>query len=337
MGSKMATEVAISSQDCEIRNEVTGVDSTRMSTTFIHPLADVQSDSIGEGTRVWQFVIVFAGAHIGRDCNICSHCLIESDVVIGDRVTVKSGVQLWNGLRVADDVFIGPNVSFTNDKMPRSKHKPVTFEQTVVESGASIGAGATILPSLSIGRNAMIGAGAVVTRSVPANAVVAGNPAKIIGYVDAIRSTDAADDTTAVGASHVAGVTLHRLPRIVDMRGALIVGEFARIIPFEVKRYFMVFDVPTVETRGEHAHRTCHEFLVCVRGHCTLVADDGRRRQEFLLNRPDVGLYLPPMVWRIHYRYSADAILLVFASHPYDSGDYIRDYAEFRRILVSGT
>jgi UDP-2-acetamido-3-amino-2,3-dideoxy-glucuronate N-acetyltransferase len=311
-----------------------------MTNTFIHPLADVQSGSIGEGTRVWQFVIVLAGAHIGRDCNICSHCLIESDVIIGDRVTVKSGVQLWNGLRVADDVFIGPNVSFTNDRTPRSKHRPVRFEQTVVESGASIGAGVTILPKVLIGRDAMVGAGAVVTRSVPANAVVAGNPAKIIGYVDAIRSTDAASGTTAVevrSPSHIAGVTLHRLPRILDMRGSLIVGEFARIVPFEVKRYFMVFDVPSVETRGEHAHRKCHQFLVCVRGSCALVADDGRRRQEFLLNRPDIGVHLPPMVWGIQYRYSADAILLVFASHPYESEDYIRDYAEFRQVLESGT
>jgi UDP-2-acetamido-3-amino-2,3-dideoxy-glucuronate N-acetyltransferase len=112
-----------------------------MKTPFIHALADVQSTTIGAGTRIWQFVVVLAGAKIGQDCNICSHCLIENDVVIGDRVTVKSGVQLWDGLRVGDDVFIGPNVTFTNDRFPRSKQYPQHFANTVVMAGASIGGG----------------------------------------------------------------------------------------------------------------------------------------------------------------------------------------------------
>lgn len=155
-----------------------------MNQPFIHALADVQSTAIGTGTRIWQFVVVLAGARIGEDCNICSHCLIENDVVIGDRVTVKSGVQLWDGLRVANDVFIGPNVTFTNDKYPRSKNYPARFPVTSVGEGASIGGGAVILPGLSIGQHAMIGAGAVVTRNVPPHAVVAGNPARIIGYQD---------------------------------------------------------------------------------------------------------------------------------------------------------
>ena len=121
--------------------------------------------------------------------------------------------------------------------------------------------------------------------------------------------------------------------RVADIRGSLTVGEFERTVPFPVKRYFMVFDVPSVETRGEHAHRVCHQFLICVRGSCAVVADDGKNRQEFLLDRPDIGIHLPPMVWGIQYKYSADAMLLVFASHYYDSADYIRDYAEFRRLV----
>ena len=125
---------------------------------------------------------------------------------------------------------------------------------------------------------------------------------------------------------------MHRMPRVVDIRGSLTVGEFDRSIPFAAKRYFMVFDVPSMETRGEHAHRVCHQFLICVRGSCAVVADDGTHRQEFLLDRPDVGLHLPPMVWGIQYKYSADAILLVYASHYYDSADYIRNYAEFLEL-----
>lgn len=308
-----------------------------MSQPFIHTLADVQTTNIGDGTRIWQFVVVLADAKIGKDCNICSHCLVENDVVIGDRVTVKSGVQLWEGLRVGDDVFIGPNVSFANDRFPRSKKTPVKFLQTIVEAGASIGAGATILPGITIGSNAMVAAGAVVTRSVPPNAIVVGNPAKIVGYVDADRNQVAVDARLAkdVGAqeTQVVGVSLHHMPRVVDIRGSLTVGEFDRSIPFAVKRYFMVFDVPSMETRGEHAHRECHQFLICVRGSCAVVADDGEHRQEFLLDKPDVGVHLPPMVWGIQYKYSADAVLLVYASHYYDGADYIRNYAEFRQLV----
>lgn len=307
-----------------------------MNQPAIHPLTDVQSAAIGAGTRIWQFVVVLPGAKVGQDCNICSHCLIENDVVIGDRVTVKSGVQLWDGLRVGDGVFIGPNASFANDRFPRSRQKPEKFLTTTIADGASIGAGAVILPGLVIGRNAMVAAGAVVTRSVPPNAVVVGNPAKIVGYVDTVRGeeTGAASGKAEVGTSEtrVNGVTLHRLPRVADIRGSLTVGEFDRSIPFAAKRYFMVFDVPSVETRGEHAHRECHQFLICVRGSCAVVADDGTNRQEFLLDRQDLGIHLPPMVWGIQYKYSADAVLLVFASHYYDSADYIRDYSEFRQL-----
>lgn len=307
-----------------------------MNQPFIHPLSDVQSSAIGSGTRLWQFVVVLPGAQMGQDCNICSHCLIENDVVIGDRVTVKSGVQLWDGLRVGNDVFIGPNVSFTNDRFPRSQQKPEKFLVTTIHDGASIGAGAVILPGVVIGSKAMVAAGAVVTRSVPPNAVVVGNPAKIVGYVDAARSDGYGMAITkheaGATATRVAGVNLHRMPRVPDIRGSLTVGEFDRSIPFAAKRYFMVFDVPSVETRGEHAHRECHQFLICVRGSCAVVADDGTNRQEFLLDRPDVGIHLPPMVWGIQYKYSADAVLLVFASHYYDNADYIRDYSEFRQL-----
>lgn len=145
---------------------------------FIHPTADVQSSNIGEATKVWQFSIILEGAVIGNECNICSHCFIENDVRVGDRVTIKCGVQLWDGIRLADDVFVGPNTAFTNDRFPRSKIYPEQFSQTVVEKGASIGANATILPGITIGRGAMVGAGSVLTKDVPAGELWMGNPAR---------------------------------------------------------------------------------------------------------------------------------------------------------------
>ena len=137
-----------------------------MNHPLIHPLSDVQSTSIGAGTRVWQYVVVLPGAQIGQDCNICSHCLIENDVIVGDRVTVKSGVQLWDGLRMGNDVFIGPNVTFTNDKHPKSQNTSFTLATTWIEEGASIGGGATLLPGVRVGAGATVGAGAVVTKDV---------------------------------------------------------------------------------------------------------------------------------------------------------------------------
>lgn len=146
---------------------------------MVHRLADVaEGVTIGEGSRVWQFVVILAGARIGADCNINAQVLIEGDVVIGDRVTVKSGVQVWNGVRLEDDVFIGPNATFTNDKFPRSRKPPPQFAQTHVRRGASIGANATIVCGVTIGENALIGAGSVVTRDVPAGEVWVGNPAR---------------------------------------------------------------------------------------------------------------------------------------------------------------
>ena len=150
---------------------------------MIHPLSDCKAH-ISDNTNVWQFCVVFPNARIGNNCNICSHCLIENDVIIGDNVTVKCGVQLWDGLRVEDNVFIGPNVTFTNDKYPRSKQYPESFYQTTIKKGASIGAAAVILCGITIGEKAMIGAGSVVTKDVPAGELWLGNPAKFIRKID---------------------------------------------------------------------------------------------------------------------------------------------------------
>ncbi len=158
------------------------------SSAFIHEKALVESGAtIGAGTRVWAFAHILAQAVIGADCNICDGVFIENDVVIGDRVTIKNGVQVWDGISLEDDVFIGPNATFTNDPFPRSKHRP-EFPRTLVCQGASIGANATLLPGITVGRNAMVGAGAVVTKDVAPDAIVVGNPARVRGYVP----TDAA-------------------------------------------------------------------------------------------------------------------------------------------------
>jgi UDP-2-acetamido-3-amino-2,3-dideoxy-glucuronate N-acetyltransferase len=149
--------------------------------SLIHPSADVQTQAVGEGTRIWQYTVVLPGARIGRDCNLNAHCLVENDVVIGDRVTLKSGVYLWDGTTVEDDVFIGPNATFTNDKFPRSRRKPERFQRIVLKCGASIGANATILGGVTIGEGAIVGAGSVVTRDVPPGAIVRGNPAREAG------------------------------------------------------------------------------------------------------------------------------------------------------------
>lgn len=149
----------------------------------IHPSADIQTVHIGDNTNIWQYCVILPNARIGNNCNICANVFIENDVVIGNRVTIKSGVQLWDGVCLEDDVFVGPNVTFTNDLVPRSKHYPKIFDLTRVKKGASIGANSTIIAGIDIGEYALIGAGSVVTQSIPANTVWYGNPARHKGYI----------------------------------------------------------------------------------------------------------------------------------------------------------
>jgi UDP-2-acetamido-3-amino-2,3-dideoxy-glucuronate N-acetyltransferase len=299
---------------------------------FSHPQAIVESSRIGEGTRIWAFAHILPQASVGRDCNICDHVFIENDVIIGDRVTVKCGVQLWDGARVEDDVFIGPNVTFTNDPFPRSKQHLSRYPETVLRQGASIGANATILPGITIGQGAMVGAGAVVTRSVPPHAVVVGNPARIQRYAsDVDKQRGPAPPPAAVTQVAVEGVELHRVPRVEDLRGNLIAREIGKGLPFTPARCFFVFDVPSKEVRGEHAHRRCAQFLICVHGSVVMLCDDGTRRQEFVLDDRTLGLHLSPMVWGTQYKYTANAVLLVLASRVYEPDDYIRDYDQFIR------
>lgn len=313
-----------------------------MSDYFKHPAAIVETEHVGPGTRIWAFAHVLGGAVIGRDCNICDHVFIEGDVRVGDRVTVKCGVQLWDGVTLEDDVFIGPNATFTNDAFPRSRRYPERFAKTTIRQGASIGANATILPGITVGRQAMVGAAAVVTFDVPPYAIVAGNPAQVRGYVDA-RSEDVGKDAGKrtphphqqpdPGACRVRGASLVALKSAVDVRGSLAVAQLGDQLPFVPRRLFFVYDVPSREVRGEHAHRVQEQLLVCVKGACAVVVDDGESREELRLDAPERAVHIQPLVWGIQYRFTPDAVLVVAASGEYDPDEYIRDYDEFLALV----
>ena len=307
-----------------------------MSDYFIHPNAICESSLIGSKTRIWAFAHILPGAKIGEECNICDHVFIENNVTVGDRVTLKCGVQLWDGIEIGDDVFIGPNVTFTNDKFPRSRKYPDVFLRTEIRKGASVGANSTILPGIVIGEQAMVGAGSVVTHSVPAAAIVLGNPAKIVGYIqDDLSEVEkvGVETISSIDSNNVKGVAIHKLKHVHDLRGDLVAGEFEREVPFRVKRFFMIHGVGSREVRGEHAHRLCHQFLICIKGSVSITADDGVNSMEIILDDPGTGIHIPPLIWSKQYHYSPDALLLVFASEYYEQGDYIRDYKEFSKIV----
>lgn len=251
-----------------------------------------------------------------------------------DTINIASGAFVEEGAVLQEHVSIGVNAVVLSVDQTSGKTAP-----SVIKSGAAIGANATVLPGVVVGEKALVKPGAVVTRSVPPLAIVEGNPAIITGYmsthaehIDKYILAQNIESNAAI-SSKVAGVNLHKFKFVSDLRGNLTVGEFEKEVPFIPRRYFLVLDVPTAETRGEHAHRQCEQFLICVKGSCSVVADNGNTREEFTLNTPRLGLYLPPMVWGIQYKYSPDAILLVFASHYYDAADYIRDYNEFLDIV----
>lgn len=232
---------------------------------------------------------------------------------------------------IEPDVRIGPRVVLAGDGI-------------VIRAGARIDAAAVLGEDVMVGRGAWVRAGAVVLRSVPPNAIVEGNPAAVVGYVEGLRrgravrggglrQLDIHDFREAPRPSRipleVGDSALYLMRRITDARGALTVGEVPGELPFVPARYFAVFDVPSVELRGEHAHKRCEQFLICMHGSCRVMLDDGERRCEVTLDRPDMGVYMPAMIWGTQYRYSPDATLLVFASRPYEADDYLRSYDAF--------
>lgn len=303
-----------------------------MSDMHIHSSAICEGASIGAGSRIHAFAHLMSATRVGRDCSIGAHVTVGSGAILGNGVIVEAGGQVGEKVRLEDDVLIGASAILCHE---RAAPAGPAAAGTLVRTAAVIGANATVLPGLTIGSRARVAPGAVVTRSVPPNAIVTGNPAQIVGYVDTAdrQREDNSAGETGIRTTSVRGVNLHRMRSVEDMRGNLSVGELGRDVPFEVKRYFLVYDVPNIEIRGEHAHLRCHQFLIAVKGMLHVVADDGRRREEIVLDRASLGLHLPPMTWGIQYRYSADAVLLVLASEHYESSDYVRDYDRFLELV----
>jgi UDP-2-acetamido-3-amino-2,3-dideoxy-glucuronate N-acetyltransferase len=256
-------------------------------------------------------------AQLAPDVEIGAYAVFGHAVVVGKKTRISPHVSIAAGARVGYDVHIG--------------------------AGACIGAGCIVDDSVSIGSNAVINdgvrlhigarvlSGTTVAMAVPPYAIVEGAEGVITGYVDAGAEAASPPILAQPGSqeSRVRGVRVYEMRDIPDLRGALSVGEFGQELPFLPKRYFLVHDVASERIRGEHAHKQCHQFLICTHGACSLIADDGKTRQEFRLDRPNLGVHLPPKVWGVQYKFTRDAVLLVFASEHYDPADYIRNYDEF--------
>jgi len=268
-----------------------------MSAAAIHPTAVCDTRELGSGVMIG------------------SHSSVEEGARIGNDVIIKSGVHLYCGMVVEDGVHIGTNATFASARLPGDSQG--TDQPIVLRKGCVIGANATLCAGVTVGEQA----------------IVAGNPAKVVGFADTpathVQAPARSSGHVQQIESKVRGVRAFQLPFISDPRGNLTVGEFERGLPFAPLRYFITFDVPSASMRGEHAHKECEQFLICVRGSCNVVVDDGTQREEFVLDRPTFGVYVPPMVWATEYKHSADSTLMVFASHHYDPADYIRDYDEF--------
>lgn len=277
-------------------------------------------------------------SQIGADVQVDPDARIGPNCHLKGQITVEAGAVLVGGITLIGDIHIGRDARLEPGVCIAAPRPGAVAVQPAVRVGQQvhIGAGTVLYSGVSIGHRAWIEPGTVVLRSIPPHAIVSGNPASITGYIDdAAQSARSAPsvvlrtDAPGVHACQVQGVTLHHFARIRDLRGDLTVGEFERNVPFQPKRYFIVFDVPSTETRGEHAHKRCHQFLVCVAGTVSVVVDDGLRREEVLLDRPNMGLLIPAGIWGIQYKYSGTGTLLVFASEYYDATDYIRNYDEF--------
>ena len=284
-------------------------------------------------------------ADIAASATLGAGCVVDVGVRLGEQVQLAAGVLVSGPAVLEEGVQVGAGARLIARQIP---HSEAAAAPLLVQRGAHIEAGALVMGPITIGAGAVVRAGAVVTQSVPPHAVVEGNPARISAYVDAGQQQPNAvllassafggvNDAQAVRTLDVGqgagAVQLHRLKRVQDMRGDLSVGEFAHDIPFEAQRYFLVYNVPSEHTRGAHAHKLCHQFLICVAGSCAVVVDDGKNRTEVLLDAPHLGLYMPPMIWGTQYKYSPGAVLLVYASHRYDPDDYIREYGQFTALI----
>lgn len=298
---------------------------------YKHETALIHEDSrIGDGSDIGPYAMISEGAVLGAGCKVESHVVVGASSSIGDGVVLQAGSYIGPASKLGNHSSIGALASIDS----RPEHPVSIGDEVKIESHVTIHGG------VSIGHGAIVEAGSVVRRNVPALAVVSGFPAKIVRYVatasgepQVLRPVRESSPTQ----TGVSGVTIHHLPLIEDLRGNLSFGEAAKHVPFEIQRYFLTFDVATEEVRGEHAHRELKQFIICIHGKVHMIADDGYNREEYILERPNVALFLPPMVWGVQYRFSPGAVLLVFCSAYYDPDDYIRDYAEFISLVRSKT
>lgn len=300
--------------------------------TFIDPSARFEAEGLGAGSRVLAYVRVAPGVSIGANCVLHDHAVLLGPVVLEDAVDVQVGAQLLGRIRLEQGVRVGAGAIVGEEDADREAG------EIVIHRFAAIGANVTVLPGVVVGRRAVVEAGSVVAQSVPANAIVSGNPATIVAYVDSGQEATAPEAVTppvagpAITPTNVEGVTLHGLTYARDLRGSLTAVEFADL-PFAPRRLFTVFDVPSESVRGAHAHHGCSQFLVCLAGTVSCLVDDGSAREDVRLADSRIGLHIPPMIWGTQWKYTRDAVLLVLASHPYDPADYIRDYEEFLEEL----
>jgi UDP-2-acetamido-3-amino-2,3-dideoxy-glucuronate N-acetyltransferase len=311
-----------------------------MTNYFVHPTALVESEDVGVATEIFAFVHILSNARVGDGCEINDRVYIGNNVNVGNEVNIGAGAYLTGNLIVEDNVYIGPNVVFHKNINTDKNHADCEPEETKVLYGASIGANVTIPLGTIIGKNSVINDGSVIDSDVPQNAIISGNPAQIVGYKSAgspsvdITHVDMAEAPN-VGITNigVGDVAIHKLPKITDLRGSLTFAQYGQYLPFTVKRYFVIYDVLSDKVRGEHAHRNLHQFLVCVKGQCSVIVDDGADSKEVKLSTPEIGLHITPGVWGIQYKFTKDAVLVVFASDEYDDKDYIRSYDEFLSLV----
>jgi acetyltransferase-like isoleucine patch superfamily enzyme len=300
-------------------------------TVQVDNTADCQARLIGPGSRVMAFARLGPAVTVGQDCVVGDRAVLDGEIALAN------GVQVSGGARLIGPVAIGARASIGINAILSATENTSGAAEITVGADARIGAAATVLPGVSIGRGAVIKPGSIVMNNVPAHAIVSGNPARIVAYVESVELTAGreqiiASDLTETTPTRVRGVTIQPLTHARDLRGSLTALEFEDL-PFAPARAFSVFGVPSEFVRGSHAHRTCAQFFVCLAGELSCLVDDGTMREEIRLGTPDVGVHMPPMTWGTQWKYTRDAVLLVLASHPYDPADYIHDYEEFLELL----
>jgi len=265
--------------------------------------------------QIHHTAIIAENAKIGENCHIGPFCCVEDSAVIGRNVTLAGRII------VPQNTVIGDNVQLDTAAV-------LAMEGIKIEAQAKIGANA-VINTPSVGQAAIVEAGSVVNSPVPPFAVVSGNPARIINYVGATDKTTVVMAENPAATASQCGAKLLNIPSFADLRGDLSVLELNAGFPFKVQRIFYTYNIATSQVRGEHAHKECHQFLVSVAGSVNVIVDNGVHREEYVLDNPATGLYIPPGVWATMYKHTADSVLLVLASHQYDNEDYIRDYNEF--------